>query len=116
MAIKAKLKFRGDMPWELEHDLCYKYGFNVYSRKHPEWVILEKRIQSFVPEVLVNGELPEEVQTVLTKRCNTIVNQFIDPDNHEKVIRMRITHMAGTLPAHQRKFVLDWLERNFGKE
>lgn len=112
MAVKAKLKFRGDMAWDLEHKLLTKYGFIIHSRDRREWVVVEKRKSNFVPEVLVNGELPEEVQNTLNKRCITIVNHFDDPDAQLYIIRTRINNMSQTLPPLQRKYVQDWVERN----
>lgn len=112
MAVKAKLKIRGDIPFQLEHKLCTKLGFRVFSRNHPEWVIVEKIQRPWQAEVLVNGELPEEIQNSLIKRCNNIVGQFIDPDAYATTIRMRLDNIARTLPPLQRKFVHDWIERN----
>jgi len=116
MATRAKLKFRGDMPWYLEHKLMTKYGFRVHSRKNPEWLIVEKLKPTWTPEILTNGELPEETQNTLIRRCNTIVNQFNDPVAHIITLRIRVDNMAKTLPPIQRKFVQDWAERNLGDD
>lgn len=112
MAVKAKLKFRGDLPWELEHKLCTKLGFRIYSRCQKDWLIVEKVDHGWKPEVLVNGELPEDIRNTLIKRCNTIVNHFLDPDAHAYTIRTRLNNIAATLPPLQRKFVHDWITRN----
>lgn len=116
MAIKAKLRFRGDMPWALEHKLITRYGFRVFARSKTEWLIVEKIKTNFKPEVLVNGELAEDIQATLIKRCNTIINHFAKPDEQEYVIRVRIANMAATLPPLQRKFVNEWVIRNIGED
>lgn len=116
MAIKARMKFRGDIRYDLEHKLITKFGFRVFSRLHREWIIVEKVKSNFQPEVLTNGELDEETQKTLTKRCITIVNHFSDPDKSEYMIRVRIMNMANTLPPFQKKFVHDWIALNIGEE
>lgn len=116
MATKAKMKFRGDIPHWLEHKLVNKYGFRVFSRLHNEYLIVEKLKSSFQPEVLVNGELPNEIQLNLIKRCNTIMGHFNDPIANAYLIRLRIGNVANTLPPIQKKFVHEWLERNVEKE
>ena len=115
MAVKAKLKFRGDMPWELELKLINKYGFRVATREHKQWVIVEKIKSNFKPEVLVNGELEEEVTNNLIKRCNVIMGHFKDPIAQAYMIRVRLNNVAATLPPQQRKFVHEWIERNVEK-
>lgn len=112
MAVTAKIKFRGDMPWHLESMLINKLGFRVFSRYNRDWIILEKVKSTFKPEVLINGELPEDVQTMLIKRCNTIVNQFDEPELHLDTLRTRLHNMSQTLPVLQSKYVKEWAERN----
>lgn len=112
MVVKAKIKFRGDMPWRLESMLINKLGFRVFSRSQKDWMILEKVKSTFKPEVLINGELPEDVQTMLIKRCNNIVNQFDEPELHLDSLRTRLHNMSQTLPILQCKYVQEWSERN----
>jgi len=112
MPVKARLKFRGEIPWDLEHRLIAKYGFRVQQRNGREWFIVDKHKSNFEPEVLVNGELPEAIQNELIKRCNTICDQFNDPERHLDVIRIRLQNICLTLPPLQRKFVKEWTDRN----
>lgn len=115
MAVKAKLKFPSRMSWELEHKLITKFKFRVYSRNQ-EWMIVEKMASPWLPEVLVNGELPEDVQNTLNKRCNVVVGHFQDPDAHQAIIKTRLNNIAGTLPPLQRKFIHDWIYNNMGDD
>lgn len=116
MAIKAKLKFKGDMPWELEKKLINKFGFRVFQRGGREFMIVEKVKPMFKPEVLVNGELPEDIQNNLNKRCTTIVSHFLDPDANEPLIRIRLGNLANCLPPLQKKYIKDWIVSQFGEE
>lgn len=117
MAVKAKLKFRGDMPFTLEHKLLTKLGFRVVSRVGSAHVIVEKMTKSnFKPEVLINGELPEDVVNMLIKRCNTVVGHFKDPDASKLVIELRLRNIAKTLPLLQGKYVEDWITRNLSEK
>jgi hypothetical protein len=119
MKVKAKIKFRGDLPWKMESLLVNKFGFYVYSRKKigdENWVILEKREQPKKFEVLVQGELPDHTKEELEERCRKIVNLWLDPDAHKDVIRTRVNNMAATLPPHQRKFVHDWVADNLSED
>jgi hypothetical protein len=65
----------------------------------------------FAAEVLVNGELPEETQAELLRRCNNIYGMFKDPVRHADIIKTRLHNIGLTLPPYQRKFVEDWTER-----
>lgn len=116
MAIKAKLKFRGDMPWALEQKLIRHFGFRVFQRGGREFMIVEKVKPAFKAEVLVNGELPEDIQNSLNKRCTTIVNHFLDPDSHEPEIRIRLNNIAKMLPPLQQKYIKDWIMSQFGSD
>jgi hypothetical protein len=115
VAIKAKLKLHGSIPWSLEHKLISGGGFRVFARRPNEWVILEKTKSPFKPEILINGELPEDVQQILITRCNRIVNMFMDPEAHKFVIRTRLENIARTLPPQQKKFVKTWIDNNVGE-
>ncbi len=115
MAIKAKIKFNANIPFPLEQKLMNKFGFRIAQRAGREWFIVEKirsGIQGKHLEVLVNGELPEEIQNNLRKRCNTIVNHFNDPDAHKDVIENRLKVVASLLPPRQKQFILDWIKNN----
>jgi transposase-like protein len=122
-ATKARIKFRGDLPWPLEQKLCQKYGFRVYSRmtnttnESDRWIIMEKlKRPPRTLEVLVNGELPEDVQNTLISRCNRVVNCFLDPDAHKKNVIFRLQNIANTLPPQQKKFIEQWISNNLGEE
>lgn len=112
MPVLAKIKFPGNLPWTMEHKLITKGGFKVFSRQGQEWLIVEKRTSTWKPEVLVNGELAEDIQASLIKRCNTVVDQFHEPEIHMKSVRIRLTNISLTLPPLQRKFVQEWMIRN----
>ncbi len=118
MAVRARLKFNGHMPWALESKLINKLGFRVQSRNGKEWLIVEK-VDDRKPipfEVLINGRLPEDVQNQLLKRFNNILNQFAHPEEHLGVIKMRIENIIRTLPKHQAKFAEEWVERNLKED
>lgn len=116
MATKAKLKFRGDISYELEHKLCTRFGFKIYSRQGREWIIVEKIKPAFQLEVLVNGELPEDIQKRLLNQCNNIVNMFQDPNAHMFIIRTRLRNIMLTMPPQQKKFVEAWIDRNLQED
>lgn len=116
MAIKAKLKFKGDMPYWLENKLILKGGFAICSRHNREWIIVDKVKPPFKAEVLINGELPEDIRNDLTKRCNTIVNHFLDPDSHKIAIKLRLGNMANLLPQLQGQFVREWIKNNVDED
>lgn len=110
--IKARIKFRDVISWDLEHRMCTRFGFRIHGRKKDDYLILEKEFRQHPSEVLVNGELPQDVQNMLIKRCNVIVGHFLDPDAHVFTIRTRLHNIAQTLPPLQRKFINDWMENN----
>jgi hypothetical protein len=115
LAVKAKLRFPGDLPWDKEYKLINEGGFVVFARKRNEWLILEKQVKKQPPktfEVLMNGKLPEDIQLSLRRRCNSVVSLYADPDAHVKAIRNRIENIAATLPKHQAKFLTEWMMEN----
>lgn len=113
MAVSARVKFSGAMPFEMEHKLV-KAGFRVSSRAGREWMILERvKVKvTKVPEIIAGAELDEGVKSDLLSRCNTVVNCFHEPELHLKSIRIRLKNIAMTLPIDQRKFVHDWMDLN----
>jgi hypothetical protein len=117
VAIKARVKFRGDIPWELEHKLISRFNFRVSERCSNDFVVMEKP-NSAKPklEVLVNGKLPMHIQEELVRRCHTIVNHFTDPESHLAVIKIRLHNIGLTLPPIQRKFVEDWATANLKED
>lgn len=120
MALKARLRYPSDLPWDMEYKLINQGGFRVFSRdKINNWVIFEKDIET-VPshnfEVLINGELPEDVQLGLRRRCNSVVSLYLEPEAHIEKIRTRLNNIAATLPKHRKKFVLLWIQNNVDAE
>ncbi len=116
MAVKARLKFRHDLHYELEHRLVHKYGFVIFSRLKDRFLVLEKQQRTWQPEVLVNGALPEDVQNELIGRCNKVMEQFLDPDAYAHTIKIRLNNIAATLPPQQRRFIHEWISRNIEKD
>lgn len=118
MAVKARMKFRSDIPWKLEHKMITKWGFTILSRNKDANELVVQKVQksNWQPEVLENGELPMDVQAELIKRCNNIVNMFSEPEQHLTVIRIRLHNISLTLPPLQQQFVKDWSDRNCGED
>lgn len=135
MAVKARLKFPGDLPFPTEMKLIHEGKFIVFSRKRPEagdrgYIILEKMVPLKIPapkikdqtpppkvqqcfDVLVNGELEKHVQDQLTDRCEKVVRLFLTPEAHQPEIRTRIELIAKTLPTkRQSDFVKKWMIEN----
>jgi hypothetical protein len=110
MPIKAKIKLRHGVSWDLERSLVTTGKFRVFSRMPGQFVIFEKlKPQPPKLEVLVDGELPPEVRLELLQRCNNIVNTFIEL--HVHVIRKRLENICLTLPPLQREFVQKWMDK-----
>lgn len=109
MAIKAKLKLSGDLPWSLEHKLISSGGFKVFSRRPKEWVILEKLKPSNFQPTVIDGKLDPVVVGDLLRRCNNICNMFHEPELHTRVIRMRLNNICLTLSPLERDFVQQWM-------
>lgn len=108
----AKLKFRDTLPFRLELLMVNKFGFVIFSRLHGSYVIYTKREHLQKHPVNTDG-LNEVTQTALIRRCNRIVDWYQDPDLFVPSIRTRLTGMAAVLPATQRQFVLDWMDREY---
>lgn len=111
--IKARLKFKYNVPIGLELALTQKYGFTFHSRKAHEWVMFVKYGEDLGSGKDINyHDLPNEVQNDLTRRCNRIYGTFVEPEKHNKVIAQRCRNMARTLEPKQREWVLAWVRRN----
>lgn len=113
MPVRARLKFPDPLPWSKESRLVNEGGFIIQARKRGEYLIVEKLAKPATPpkfEMLVNGELPEDVQLMLRRRCNGILMMFSDSTDVE--LRGRYDRVASTLPAHQAAFVRKWALEN----
>ena len=116
MPIRAKIKFRGDLPLRIEMNLVHKFGFTVYSRLKGQYVIFLKMNYGDKKKIIDGYDFTEmsEVKRVeLTKRCVRIVAWYEDPSKHIKQIHLRLNYATNELPPIERAFMLHWLHTNY---
>ena len=113
--LKCRFKFNGWMSFNVESKLINKYGFRVHSRKHGQWIILEKESKPGQPVPEVPRELPEHIQRELVKRCNAVIDVFMDPTAHARQIRIRLENICKAVPPSHEEFIRKWMDRNIEK-
>ena len=125
MAIKCRYKITGHLPFAVENRLVTKYGFRIHSRSVGQWVIIERDVRTqrnpkqlpAVQNVQADPEppLPWDTQHRLIKRCNEIVDFFVDPYNSKRAIKQRLHNMSQRLSPPEQEFVVQWTEDNIEK-
>lgn len=132
MPIKCRYRFHGHIPFALEHKLISKYGFRVHSRNQGKWVIYEKEVklvkQKTDEDLIIDDDPPVEMtlknpeayipwdrQGELIRRCNAVVDYFLDPYGSARQIRTRLNNFAQVLNPVEAQFVRDWADRNIEK-
>ena len=139
MALKAKLRFRDNLPWETERVLFNRFGFRIHARKMHEYLIVEKqalpravrnKLQVIeggksapvsqavqAPTIVLENKLPVHTVADLMKRINNICNMFPNQRQEQTyVIRTRLNNICQTLPREEANFVRDWMEENMPED
>lgn len=113
--IRAKLKFRDDLSWELEKKLMHKFGFTLYGRKMKDYIIVQKfkpMRTLLIADAAGQLQLPGMVKQELDRRINNIMGMFQDNITHRAVLRNRFHNVCQTMPPEQAAYVQQWVDDN----
>lgn len=108
------LKFKHNMPFALESKLCHRYGYAVEQRVVGQFISFK-----FSPKpppsnvVQMTQPILATRQSELLKRCDNIVEFFLDPYNSQRAVRTRLHNMSQTLTAAEQQFVHEYMDDNF---
>lgn len=116
MALAVRLELSKNLPFRTEHKLINERGFYVYQRtpttvilaKNDGWVPYSKRKESITDPL----QLPEEVTNELAKRCNKILDFYLDWESNLPTVKQRLENLARTLPTIEGEWVRNWTFNN----
>lgn len=115
----ARIKFpKSSLSLPLEMRFVQKFGW-IVDERGTDYVILKKpkgkpvsSAPAYPHSLEILDEISEERQKELNRRCQRVVDCFVEPEAHKTAIRKQLHNFGQRLPILEQQFVENWSFNN----